>query len=179
MRTATALLFIVPVLTLTACSADAPTTVRLAPTQSEAVNTPLPSRPIHGRCALTILSTTPYPAPPVFRQVAEGTCELSHLGRTKVHFIQAVNFGNGTQHSLALSYTAANGDVLQAASAGTSVPNATGVSFTSTITFLGGTGRFANAAGSANVEGSANIAQGTSQYTLDGSISYNASARGQ
>ena len=179
MRTATALLFIVPVLALAACSADAPTSVRLAPTQGAATKAPLASRPIQGRCALTILSTTPYPAPPVFRQVAEGTCELSHLGRTTVHFIQLVNFGNGTQHSLALSYTAANGDVLQAASVGISVPNATGVSFTSTSTFLGGTGRFANATGSARAEGSANLAKGTSQYTLDGSISYDASARGQ
>jgi hypothetical protein len=174
MRTVTALLFIVPGLALAACSADIPTSVRLAPSQELATKASQTSSPIQGRCALTVLSTTPYPAPPVFRQVAEGTCELAHLGRTTVHFIQVVNFGNGTQQSLALSYAAANGDVLQAASVGTSVPNATGVSFTSTITFVGGTGRFMNATGSARAEGSANLVSGTSQYLLDGSISYNA-----
>ena len=174
MRTALALLCIVPGIALAACSADAPTSVRLAPDQPTTTKASVASRPIKGRCSLSIVSTTPYPAPPVFRQVSEGTCELSQLGRTKVHFIQVVNFGNGTQHSLSLSYRAANGDVLQAASAGTSVPTPTGVDFSATITFLGGTGRFASATGSAHANGSANLASATSWYSLDGSISYDA-----
>lgn len=173
MRTRTVLLSIVPGLALAACSVDAPTSVRLAPGQRLAATADA-SRPIQGHCALAILSTTPYPAPPVFRQVSEGTCELAHLGRTRVHFIQAVNFGNGTQRSLALTYTAANGDVLQAASVGTSVPSPTGVNFSATITFLGGTGRFTNATGSAYVQGSADLASATSWYSLDGSIAYGA-----
>jgi hypothetical protein len=174
MRTVTALLFVVPGLALAACSADAPTSVRLAPDQPSTTKASVASRPIKGHCALTILSTTPYPAPPVFRQVSEGTCELAPLGRTTVRFIQVVNFGNGTQHSLSLSYRAANGDVLEAASVGTSVPTPTGVDFTATITFIGGTGRFASATGSAHADGSANLASATSRYTLDGWISYDA-----
>jgi hypothetical protein len=174
MRTITALLFIVPGLALAACSTDAPTSVRLTPDQKSATRASVASRPIKGHCELTILSTTPYPAAPVFSQVSEGTCELAPLGRTTVQFVQVVNFGNGTQHSLSLSYRAANGDVLQAASAGTSVPTLTGVNFSATITFLGGTGRFANATGSAHVDGSANLASATSRYMLDGWISYDA-----
>jgi hypothetical protein len=126
---------------------------------------------------LTTLVTDPYPAPPVFRQVVTGTCHLAHLGRTTVHFVQVVNFATRTQQSLELTYTAANGDVLRAASQGTSTPNATGLSFSATITFLGGTGRFANATGQAQAAGTADLAAGTSQYTLDGWIAYDASDR--
>ena len=174
MRTVTALLFIVPGLVLAACSVDAPTSARLAPDQASTMKASVASRAIKGNCSLKIVSTTPYPAPPVFRQVSEGTCELSPIGRTTVRFIQVVNFGNGTQHSLSLSYRAANGDLLQAASVGTSVPTPTGVNFSATITFVGGTGRFASATGSAHADGSANLASATSWYRLDGSISYDA-----
>jgi hypothetical protein len=171
MRTVTALLFIVPGLALAACSADAPTSVRLAPDQPSATRESIASRPIKGHCSLTIRSTTPYPAPPVFRQLSEGTCEIAPLGRTAVRFLQVVNFGNGTQHSLSLTYRTADGDVLQAASVGTSTPTPAGVNFTATITFLGGTGRFASVTGSARADGSANLASGTSWYSLDGVLS--------
>jgi hypothetical protein len=127
-----------------------------------------------GHCELTTIATVPFPAPPVFRQTAEGTCHLTHLGKTSVHFVQIANFGTFTQQSIELTYTAANGDVLRAASAGTSRPIATGVSFSSTIIFQGGTGRFVAATGEVHVDGTANLAAATSQYTLDGWIVFDA-----
>jgi len=178
MRTLLAPLALAAFVTVGGCSADR--SAPLAPTTASATRaaSALAWRPIQGECALKTLSTVPYPAPPVFRQTAEGTCDLAHLGTSTVHFVQVVNFALGTQSSLTLVYTAANGDELHAASTGTSAPTATGVNFSSTITFAGGTGRFANATGSAHADGSANLAAGTSGYTLDGSIAYDASDAG-
>jgi hypothetical protein len=183
MRTAIAPLVLATALALAACSGDSPTTLEpsaITPTTLSASRAPSSSasRPIQGECALKTLSTVPYPAPPVFRQTAEGTCDFAHLGQSTVQFVQVVNFALGTQRSLTLVYTAANGDELRAASAGTSTASSTGVSFSSTITFLGGTGRFASATGSARAEGSANLAAGTSAYSLDGAISYDGADAG-
>lgn len=168
-------LALVPSFVLAACSDDPITVPRLA-TDARATTSlgapGLSARPISGHCELKTLSTTPAPVPPVFRQVAVGTCTLSHLGRSAVDFIQIVNFGARTQRSQKLTYTAANGDVLEASSAGTSTPTPTGVSFSATITFLGGTGRFVHATGQAHADGTANPVDGTSSYALNGSISY-------
>ena len=168
-------LALVPSLVLVACSGDPITVPRVAPEAPAATSLGalgLSERPISGHCELKTLSTTPAPAPPVFRQVAVGTCTLSHLGRSTVDFIQIVNFGAHTQQSQKLTYTAANGDVLEASSVGTSTTTPTGVSFSSTITFIGGTGRFVNATGQAHVDGTANPVAGTSRYTLNGAIAY-------
>ena len=168
-------LALVPSLVLAACSTEPLTAPRLAPdapavvSRDELVRS---ARPISGHCELKTLSTTAAPLPPVFRQVAVGTCTLSHLGRSAVDFIQIVNFGAHTQQSQKLTYTAANGDVLNASSVGISTSTPTGVTFSSYITFIGGTGRFVNATGQAHVDGTANLVAGTSMYTLNGSISY-------
>lgn len=168
-------LALVPSLVLAACSGESITEPRFAPDATAAASRDglgLSVRPISGQCELKTLSTTPAPAPPVFRQVAAGTCTLSHLGGSSVDFIQIVNFGAHTQQSQKLSYTAANGDVLEASSVGTSTLTSAGVSFSSTITFMGGTGRFVDATGQAHAIGTANIVAGTSRYALNGSISY-------
>lgn len=164
---------------LTGCSGDsvtAPRSSTLPRATVASVAAGIVSRPMSGQCDLTTLATVPYPAPPVFRQTVTGTCQLTHLGRVGVRFVQVVNFATRTQQSLELAYIAPNGDVLNAASAGTNAPIAGGVSFSATITFAGGTGRFANATGQAQAAGTANIAAGTSEYALDGWISYDASA---
>ena len=161
------------------CSVDGPTAPRSARfphATAASAGAGNVSRPMSGQCDLTTLATVPYPAPPVFRQTVTGTCTLTHLGRAAVRFVQVVNFATRTQQSLELAYIAPNGDVLNAASAGTNAPIAGGVSFSATITFAGGTGRFANATGQAHATGRANVAEGTSQYALDGWISYDASA---
>jgi hypothetical protein len=181
MRALMSLTVLATTLTLASCSGDTltpprPATLEATPTAASA-NRALVARPMSGQCVLTLLASVPYPAPPVFRQLATGTCELTHLGHVTVHFVQVVNFAARTQQSLELTYTAANGDVLRAASAGTSVPTATGVNFSATITFLGGTGRFTDATGEAHAEGSADLAAGTSGYALDGWITYDATDR--
>ena len=74
--------------------------------------------------------------------------------------------------------TAANGDVLRMVSVGTSTPRGPGlVGFVATHTFVGGTGRFANATGQARGEGIANLVTRTTVATLDGWIAYDASDR--
>jgi hypothetical protein len=178
MRAATSLILVLPA--LAGCSSDAVTSPRSAPlgnSATMAANQAILPRPMSGECYLTTLATVPYPAPPVFRQDVVGTCELTHLGHVTVHFVQVVNFATRTQQSLELTYTAANGDVLRAASAGTSLPTARGVTFSAAITFLGGTGRFTNATGQARAEGAANLVAGTSWYMLDGWVGYNAADR--
>jgi len=166
-------------LVVTACSGDALTSLR--PTTVDATSTvaahssqdsgiPSRSHSMVGHCELRTLATIPSPAPPVFQQTAVGTCQLSHVGQAAVHFIQVVNFGTSTQQSRELTYTTADGDVLRAMSAGTSTRTATGVAFSSTIIFLGGTGRFAGATGQAHAQGTANLVAGTSEYSLQGWI---------
>jgi hypothetical protein len=180
MRAIITLTVLVPALVLAACSGDSPTAPRAdarAVSVARAGASPA-ARQITGRCELRTLATDPYPAPPVFRQTVTGSCMFSHLGRATVHFIQVVNFATRTQHSLELTYTMADGDVLRAASAGTSTPIPSGVAFYATINFIGGTGRFANATGQAQADGTASLVNGTSQYSLDGWIAYGAAGRG-
>lgn len=168
--------------TLTGCSGElltSPATRSLMSPASARDRRSAQPVPMAGQCALTVSSTVPFPAPPLFRQVASGTCDLTHLGRAAIHFVQVVDFATGTQHSLELTYTAANGDVLRAESVGTSVVEGGTAHFEATINFVGGTGRFANASGQARAVGDAELAAGTSRYTLDGSIEYDASDRRQ
>jgi hypothetical protein len=133
------------------------------------------ARPISGRCELTV---GPLPsAPPIIRQTDTGTCQLSHLGRTSFAGVLELNVATGTQRG-ERTLTAANGDVLRLVSVGTSTPSGPGlVSFVATFTFVGGTGRFANATGEGRAEGTANLATHTTVLTLDGWIAYDSSDR--
>jgi hypothetical protein len=132
--------------------------------------------PISGRCTTTF-APIPRPLPAVYRQVATGVCQLSHLGSTSLLLVQDINFAAGTQTSVEVTYTAANGDVLRAANVGTSARSGNGVAFSATVTFVGGTGRFAKATGQAHVTGTADFIANTSAYTIEGEISYDAADR--
>ena len=137
---------------------------------------PPDARPIAGRCELTF-NPPPLPLPPVHRQIDTGTCWFSHLGRTALYGVQDIVFAAGTQ-SGERTFTAANGDVLRAVHAGTSAPSGPGlVSFVTTITFVGGTGRFANATGQMTGAGTANLLTRTTIVTNEGWIAYDASNR--
>ena len=129
------------------------------------------SMPIAGACETAFVPPT-LPPPPVIRQVDQGTCHLSHLGRTALYSVQDIDLATGTQTSIELTYTAANGDILRAVNTGTSVPNGPGVRFSATTMFVGGTGRFANATGQARIEGTASFVTNTASYTVDGWIAY-------
>ncbi len=128
-------------------------------------------RPITGRCE-TAFNPPPFPLPPVHEQVDRGSCQMAHLGRSEFSGVQVIDFAAGTQ-SGERTFTAANGDVLRATHEGTSAVTGPGrVSFTATLTFVGGTGRFAHATGQATARGSASLATSTASFTLDGWIAY-------
>ena len=133
------------------------------------------ARPISGRCELTV---APLPSsPPIIRQTDTGTCQLSHLGRTAFAGVLDLNLATGTQRG-ERTFTAANGDQLRAVNVGTSTPAGPGlVRFSATLTFVGGTGRFANATGEMRCEGTANLVTRTTSVTFDGTIVYDASDR--
>lgn len=153
----------------TAPDASATVEMRASAQASDAV-------PIAGRCELTF-NPPPLPLPPVHRQIDTGTCWFSHLGRTALYGVQDINFAAGTQ-SGERTFTAANGDVLRAVHAGRSAPSGPGlVSFTTTITIVGGTGRFAHATGQMTGAGTANLITHTTTVTNEGWIAYDASDR--
>jgi hypothetical protein len=113
----------------------------------------------------------------VFESTDTGSCQFSELGQTAFSGVQQINFAAGTQ-SGQRAFTAANGDILRAVHVGTSTPIGPGlISFRATLTFVGGTGRFANATGQATGWGVANLTTRTSVATFEGSVVYDASDR--
>jgi hypothetical protein len=129
------------------------------------------SLPLSGRCE-TRFDPPPFPLPPVHRQIDTGTCQLSHLGRTEFFAIQEIDFATGSQISIEVAFTAANGDVLRATNVGSSTASGPLVRFTGTMSFVGGTGRFEHAAGQARLQGTANLMTNTAAFTFaDGWIS--------
>jgi hypothetical protein len=108
----------------------------------------------------------------------EGTCHYSHLGLTTSVAEQFLLQGPGGTLVIVnmAKYTAANGDELHSTFVGTGVfTSATSVSFSGTETYTGGTGRFADATGSATLVGSAEFTSpsaGVGQYSGEGTISY-------
>jgi len=132
-------------------------------------------RPFAGRCELTV---APLPStPPLVRQTDTGTCQFSHLGRTKYEGVLELDLAARTQRG-ERTLTAANGDELRLTTVGTSAPAGPGlVSFTATFTIVGGTGRFANATGQGRAEGTANLITSKTSVAMDGWIDYDASGR--
>jgi hypothetical protein len=155
-----------------ACGADQPTTVAVAQRAARSMGSSA-ERPLTGTCETSFAPLT-LPPPPIIRQVDQGVCTLSHLGRTTMYAVQDIDPVAGTQRSVEITFTAANGDVLRATSAGTNTPNGPGVAFQATMTFVGGTGRFANAIGEAYVDGTADFVTSSSSFRLDGRITYDA-----
>lgn len=153
----------------TGCTSDATTSV--APKTPALSRVKDQARPISGSCETTFAPPT-LPPPPVIRQVDEGVCTLSHLGRTALHSVEEIDVVGGTQRSIEFTLIAANGDILRVMTAGTNTPNGPGVRFSATMTFVGGTGRFANATGQAQVEGAASFITNTASFTVDGWIAY-------
>jgi hypothetical protein len=131
-------------------------------------------RPLSGSCETTFVPPT-LPPPPIIRQVDQGVCTLSHLGRTAFYAVQDIDPVAGTQQSVEITFTAPNGDILRASSVGTNAPNGPGVTFQATMTFIGGTGRFANATGTAQVDGAASFVTNSASFRLVGGLAYDGS----
>jgi hypothetical protein len=113
------------------------------------------------------------------------TCHLSHLGLTHNTVIQSVVPSGPPVNGLLPgiinntgAYVAANGDRVNSSFTGTSLLDLADFSaqFEGTEHFLGGTGRFANASGTAHIEGTAIndpiAGTGTAHFTLEGTITY-------
>jgi hypothetical protein len=161
-------------LALAGCAGDAP----IAPlADASALDGALaslqaaPERPIKGSCEAETVEVRPI-SPTIIRRVSVGTCQLSHLGRTGLLSIANTNvitFEQEAEHT----FTAANGDLLYATSAGggTLTPPAT-LHFTGVTTLSGGTGRFASATGVMQVVGVTNLAAATTSLSYDGWIAY-------
>jgi hypothetical protein len=159
---------------LAGCGSDAPTALAPeGPSSNHAIEThgAVSSRPIKGRCEVETVEVQPI-SPTTIRRFSVGTCQLSHLGRTRLLSVANTNLvtlDQDGQHT----FTAANGDLLYATSVGTGtlIPPAT-VHFAGATTISGGTGRFANATGVMQVEGLSNLAAGSSSFSYDGWIAY-------
>jgi hypothetical protein len=172
--------FATPAIALAACtSADAPTAPSLARGGSSEV-----TRSIGGECdtEVTILSIGPDGR---LDLRIDYTCRLSHLGLTHNTVIQSVIPSGPPVNGLLPgivnntgAYVAANGDRINSSFAGTGLTNLADFSatFEGTETFSGGTGRFADASGSAHIAGAAvnDVATGTgtAHFTLEGTITY-------
>jgi hypothetical protein len=137
----------------------------------------LVTRPLSGRCTTVVTRLVP---PPIEVQRIEYTCQISHLGLTHAVVIQTVDVTTGVLRSSGV-FVAANGDQLSSDFAGTAVlsftdPTDATVTFTGAEEFSPGTGRFADASGTAQLDGSARVnlitGDATGEFTLEGSLTY-------
>ncbi len=123
------------------------------------------SRPAGGRCT-TVIEIVPTRPGAVFSLQMTGECILKHLGRTTIVISQDIFPDCSARNST--THTAANGDLLY--STWYSAPGENSfiggfAVFTGIETYVGGTGRFADATGSSRVDGTARLDFATGEYT--------------
>lgn len=178
MRSSTSSTILIAIL-VAACADQGPTAVsHPAPVVSTAFGAASVSESrLTGKCE-TAFAPPPFPLPPVIQQTDVGTCRLAHLGHADFYAQEVISFATGTAVSNDVRFTAANGDILMATSAGTFAPSGPGVRIEATFTFTGGTGRFANASGEAQIYGQADFTTNTTTFEfVDGWLSYAAGDR--
>lgn len=134
------------------------------------------SRPFTGRCTTTITVLPPLVGDPVnlSRLHIDYVCQLTHLGRSTATSEQLV-YVTGPTTGFATNttvITAANGDLLYTTWSGDFTFAGPAVEFAGTQVVTGGTGRFAGATGSSWNSGTASLATGKGQFSVDGTISY-------
>ena len=135
-------------------------------------------RALTGTCTSQVISVD-FISPTMARQVVVGTCELSHIGHVAIYLRQVIDFTTLKAVSELETFTAPNGDVLRATSTTIGTPTSpTSFALTGDLVFIGGTGRFANASGSAAEIGSADFATGVALLTLRGQIALNGRGHG-
>jgi hypothetical protein len=166
------LLVTLAALAITGCTLDMP----MSPDAVQLAHASVRQRPLQGRCETTyqVIGATAT----TISLLVNGVCEVSHLGRTTTTGMQVVDFAAGTIHVQHGEYIAANGDRLFFSHDGhLGAPDAQGnPTFTGTHVFEGGTGRFADASGTATFAGGASMpdamGQGTGYLQFDGRIAY-------
>lgn len=152
-------------------------------------------RPIKGDCPTTFTFVDPSQAGAcaVFQQVPSafiaigGRCEVSHLGRTALNAVQQLVFQLDASGQPVLvggqpvviqlrncsTLTAAYGDELVHTTIGDVMPAGPAqVAFSGSMTFVGGTGRFSAASGSATFSGTASLATNTGAFSFEGTVVY-------
>ena len=134
------------------------------------VNANLVTRPWEGSCEGTGIFRLDFTTLDI-----TGTCHLSHLGLTTMVGVETVGATLNAVHT----FTTANGDLLYTTTSGYAVlkPDFSGVNFFNTETVTGGTGRFANATGTATRNGSSNFSDGSGTWEIVGTLTYAASDR--
>jgi hypothetical protein len=134
-------------------------------------------RPLSGHCTTVVSRIAP---PPIEIQSFEYTCQISHLGRTHAVVTQTVDVATGALSNTGV-YVAANGDQLRSSFTGSAVlsftdPTDARVTFQGTQAFSAGTGRFADADGTADLAGTTRInlitGAGAGELTLQGTLTY-------
>lgn len=138
----------------------------------------------HDRPYLGTCDTVIPPPPASFPAIVEIglSCHLRHLGLTTGTVVQTLNAAGPPSNGVLpltitdghITYIAANGDELHATFEGdASIDFATGtIEFTGIETLGGGTGRFSDASGTSNLEGSASAVSLTGFYVTAGALSY-------
>lgn len=165
-------------LTLTGCSGD-----RLTGTANDTLNpgsllsAANVERPWKGICDVSSVITG-------LSVAVTGTCQIAHLGRVSVTADQTLAFGpGGISYTNTAVYVAANGDKLETSNTGTAtpIPNPNGspvpigLILSGEETASGGTGRFADASGSARLDGAVFFTgpnTTTGSYSIAGQLSY-------
>lgn len=111
--------------------------------------------------------------PPIGTFDGSGTGRATHLGKFTYEFPHQVNFGSAPPMGAGTySFTAANGDTLEADFTGYSTPVEPGVVFVvEEAVITGGTGRFANASGGFSVMRLVDQVNGTTTGSFEGTIS--------
>src|SRR5688572_1379160 len=161
----------VAVLTLSGCGQlESPVSPQKMIALLAPVGANLVTRPWEGSCAGTGIIRSDG-----FTLDITGTCNLSHLGRTTMVGVETLGAVLNAVHT----FTTANGDLLYTTTTGYAVlkPDFSGVNFFNTEIVTGGTGRFANASGTATRNGSTNFSDGGGTWDIVGTITYAASDR--
>ena len=154
------------------------------------------ARPIRADCTTTFTFIDPGSEGQcaVFQQVPSafiaigGRCEAAHLGLAEIDAVQQLVFQLDAMGQPVIvggqpvvvqlrnctTLTAANGDELEHTTIGDVMPGAgpAQVAFSGTMSFVGGTGRFSAASGSAEFGGTASLATNTGAFSFGGTVMY-------
>jgi hypothetical protein len=167
-RSALPALFLV--LTLTACSEPTGNSgTVLEPQLSRGAG--VANLPFAGRCETVI--SPPASTPTGQTMTISGVCQMRGIGRVYMSADQTVTFtADGLIVENTATYTSPSGDELHASFSGTGAVAFPVVTFNGTETFAGGTGKFANAAGTAQLDGSARLDLLLGSFVTSGSLTF-------